>query len=224
MKLKSAFFISLLILPFCFFAQSGQHPDSLFWKKSMHITFDIFRAYQGTLQLNFEKSVFRNSSLCVGLMGTWSQSNGIAKLYLGAQAFDMQTADGKSIDKIEETELTGPGINIKYKSYIGKHPEVMNGLWFGPEVFYRQLSVKGTYYENQNLLIARKTLYLGYAGYAIGLQKTMFDVLCFDTYIGGGFFYSKYSGDDFPTKNKQNYQIDYTGVYLNGSIAIGIIK
>ena len=224
MSYKSALFISLLILPISFFAQSGQTADTVTRNKKMHITFDTFRAFQGTLQLNFEKPVFRNSSLCVGLMGTWSQSNGIAKLYLGAQSFDMTTAEGKTIDKFENTELTGLGINLKYKSYLGKHPEVMNGLWFGPEVFYRQLGVQGTYFDNRNLQIAKKTLYLGYAGYAIGLQKTLFDVLCFDTYIGGGFFYSKYSGDDFPTKNKQNYQIDYTGVYLNGSIAIGIVR
>jgi hypothetical protein len=52
----------------------------------------------------------------------------------------------------------------------------------------------------------------------------LFNVICIDAYAGGGFFYSQYAGDNFPTKDKTNYQLDYTGVYLNGSIAIGFAK
>jgi len=217
--------IGFLFLSLAGFSQTQTVVDTTKTENHYHITFDLFRAFQGSLQLNIEKPTTKKASICVGLIGTWAQSGGMGSLYLKAQSFDMAvSSNGAKIQNINNTQLKGAGINLKYKMYIGKHPIVMHDLWFGPEVFYRQLSIYGQYNDGAETKMAHKTLFLGYGGYAVGWQKMLFNVICVDAYAGGGFFYSQYSGDTFPTKDKSNYQLDYTGVYLNGSIAIGFAK
>ena len=215
---------SFLLLNQFALAQTLSQNDSSQTSNHVHITFDLLRAFQGSLQVNCEKPVTRKASVCFGLIGTWAQSGGMGSLYLKAQDFQMAASNGVILDRVDKTQLKGAGINVKYKIYLGKKPIVMQGLWFGPELFYRQLSVKGQYNDFEGRKIAQKTLFLIYAGYALGWQKMILNVLCLDAYFGGGFFYSKYAGDTFPTKDRRNFQLDYTGVYLNGSIAIGFAK
>jgi hypothetical protein len=49
-------------------------------------------------------------------------------------------------------------------------------------------------------------------------------MLSIDSYVGGGFFLSKYDDQDGLTRFRNVYQIDYTGFYLNMGVLIGIVK
>ena len=219
-----SFFISIFFSICSLFVLAQSANDSTKYGDKYHISFDLFKLAQGSLQVNYERPVTRRSALCVGFIGTWSQSTGLAKIYLKAQDFDMKSSSGQTITNVDKTQVVGAGINLKYKVYLGKNPTAMTGWWWSPELFYRQLKITGEYTENSQIMQASKTLYLSYLGYAVGRQSTLFKVLCVDYYAGGGFFFSQYKGESFHTTDRANYQLDYTGVYLNGSIAIGFVK
>ena len=101
---------------------------------------------------------------------------------------------------------------------------MFNGFYDGMEIFFRQVRLQSTILDQITLQErdVNKTLFLGYAGYVIGYQKIISNVVCIDGYFGGGFFYSQYAGDKKPTHYQSNYQIDFTGFYLNSGISIGI--
>ena len=187
---------------------------------------DLFRAFQGTIQLSREAIFGKRLSFQVGLMGTYASTRGLAKPYLKAQDFVFKDMEKNQTYKLDNVEVLGYGLNLQVRKYMGKQNTTLRGYYMAPELFFRQLSLKSNIVdydskENRNI---SKVLYLGYMGYLIGHQKVIRDVVAIDSYLGGGFFFSKYQDENKLTQYRNNYQIDYTGFYLNAGILIGITK
>ena len=198
---------------------------------------DLFRAFQGTMQLSHEGRIKKNWTYNIGAMGTYASTRGLAKPYLKAQNFNYTDVSDNQTYNLDNVELLGYGINIQLRKYLGKSASPLEGYYAAPELFFRQLNLRSSidykynmsptgqvYKVNQTVKDVSKTLFLGYAGYAIGYQKIIRSVVCIDTYIGGGFFYSKYADANKPTRYRNNYQIDFTGIFFNGGVLIGITR
>ncbi len=188
-----------------------------------NIKLDLFRAVQGTIQLTHEHLISPSYSLSIGLMGTYASTRGLAKPYLSVQEFSYKDVNANKIYTLDEVEALGYGINIQFRKYLAKFPsKQLKGFYLGPELFYRRLNLTSLV-ENEAKEINRK-LNLGYVGYVLGYQKIIRDIICLDTYIGGGFFLSQYSDEQHLTHYRNNYQIDFTGMYFNMGVLVGIVR
>ena len=187
---------------------------------------DLFRAVQGTIQLSREQSIGEKHTLNIGLMGTYASTRGLAKPYLKAQNFEYKDPSSTVIYGLENVQVLGSGVNIQLRKYLGKSPVVGSGFYLTPEVFYRFLNLESEVYNSvkSSSETIRRALNLGYIGYSLGYQKILREMLSIDSYIGGGFFLSKYDDQSKLTKYRNSYQVDYTGFYLNMGILIGIVR
>ncbi|MDQ3191076.1 MAG: hypothetical protein M3Q58_05730 [Bacteroidota bacterium] len=186
---------------------------------------DLFRVAQGTMQLSRETGLKNNWTYNIGLMGTYASTRGLARPYLRAQEFSYTDANN-FVYYLDNVEAIGYGINLQFRKYLGNRAESFSGYYAGPEIFFRQLFLSSLVYDyttREQKEISRN-LYLGYAGYMVGYQKIIRQIISLDLYFGGGFFYSQY--DDSPSHNRfrRSYQIDYTGFYLNTGILIGVVN
>ncbi len=187
---------------------------------------DLFRAVQGTIQLSREQSIGESYTFIFGLMGTYASTRGLAKPYLKAQNFEYKDPSSNVIYSLENVQALGSGVNIQFRKYLGKRPVVGSGFYLTPEVFYRFLNLESEVYNplKSSTETIRRALNLGYVGYSLGYQKIYREMLSIDSYIGGGFFFSKYDDQSKLTIFRNSYQIDYTGLYLNMGILIGIVR
>jgi hypothetical protein len=160
------------------------------------------------------------------LIGTYASTRGLAKPYLKMQNFEYTEKSTNTIFNLSEVQALGGGFNLQLRRYLGKNPTVGSGFYLTPEVFYRFLNLESESLNpktKMNQTINRK-LKLGYLGYSVGYQKIYKEMLSIDSYLGGGFFMSKYEDQDGLTRFRNVYQIDYTGFYLNMGVLIGIVK
>jgi len=187
---------------------------------------DLFRAIQGSIQISREQAINNRYSVNIGLIGTYASTRGLAKPYLKMQNFEYTEKSTNTIFNLSEVQALGGGFNLQLRRYLGKNPTVGSGFYLTPEVFYRFLNLESEALNpktKMNQTINRK-LKLGYLGYSIGYQKIYKEMLSIDSYVGGGFFLSKYDDQDGLTRFRNVYQIDYTGFYLNMGVLIGIVK
>ena len=187
---------------------------------------DLFRAIQGSIQISREQAINNRYSVNIGLIGTYASTRGLAKPYLKMQNFEFTEKSTNTIFNLSEVQALGGGINLQLRRYLGKNPTVGSGFYLTPEVFYRFLNLESEALNpktKMNQTINRK-LKLGYLGYSVGYQKIYKEMLSIDSYVGGGFFMSKYEDQDGLTRFRNVYQIDYTGFYLNMGVLIGIVK
>jgi hypothetical protein len=183
---------------------------------------DLFRAVQGTIQLTHEHRISSNYSLNIGLMGTYASTRGLAKPYLKAQDFSYKDATTNTIYALENVEALGYGVNFQLRKYLSKLPSSsLTGFYLAPELFYRRLNLTSLVATN---LEVKRILNLGYIGYAFGYQKNWRDIVCIDTYLGGGFFLSQYTDEPRLTRFRNNYQVDFTGIYFNMGVLIGVVR
>jgi hypothetical protein len=213
------FFLTVLIvLPTFLIAQENPRFVNYKW--------DLFRAVQGTIQLSREQSIGDKYTFNIGLMGTYASTRGLAKPYLKAQNFEYKDPSSSILYNLENVQALGSGLNIQFRKYLGKKPKAGYGFYLTPEVFYRFLNLESEIYNSVKAKneTVRKTLNLGYIGYSVGYQKIYREMLSIDSYLGGGFFLSKYDDQSELTKFRNSYQLDYTGFYLNMGILIGIVK
>lgn len=188
-----------------------------------NIKLDLFRAAQGTIQLTHEHLISPNYSINIGLMGTYASTRGLAKPYLNAQEFTYKDVSANKTYTLANVEALGYGINIQVRKYLDKFPsKQLKGFYIGSELFYRRLNLTSMV-ENETKEIKRN-LNLGYVGYVLGYQKIVRDIICLDTYIGGGFFLSQYADEQQFTHYRNNYQIDFTGMYFNMGVLVGIVR
>jgi hypothetical protein len=187
---------------------------------------DLMRAAQGTLQISREGRLNNNTNWQIGVMGTYATTRGLAKPYLRAQDFSYLDAATNIRYSLYDVEAKGFGLNLQLKKYLGPRPEVFKGFYSGPEFFVRYLNLVSPYFDRitQEQKEISRNLYLGYAGYMTGYQVFIRDVIALDLYLGGGFFYSQYENAAGPTRFRSNYQVDYTGIYLNAGLLIGIVN
>lgn len=187
---------------------------------------DLFRAIQGSIQISREQAINNRYSFNIGLIGTYASTRGLAKPYLKMQNFEYTEKSTNTIFNLSEVQALGGGFNLQLRRYLGKNPTVGSGFYLTPEVFYRFLNLESESLNpktKMNQTINRK-LKLGYLGYSVGYQKIYKEMLSIDSYLGGGFFMSKYEDQDGLTRFRNVYQIDYTGFYLNMGVLIGIVK
>lgn len=187
---------------------------------------DLFRAIQGSIQISREQAINNRYSVNIGLIGTYASTRGLAKPYLKMQNFEYTEKSTNTIFNLSEVQALGGGFNLQLRRYLGKNPTVGSGFYLTPEVFYRFLNLESEALNpktKMNQTINRK-LKLGYLGYSVGYQKIYKEMLSIDSYVGGGFFMSKYEDQDGLTRFRNVYQIDYTGFYLNMGVLIGIVK
>lgn len=183
---------------------------------------DLFRAVQGTIQLTHEHRISNRFSVNIGIMGTYASTRGLAKPYLKAQDFSFKDATTNKVYALENVEALGYGINFQLRKYLSKFPNnSLVGFYFAPEIFYRRLNLSSLVETNLEI---KRNLNLGYIGYAFGYQKNFRDIVCIDTYIGGGFFLSQYTDEPKLTRFRNNYQVDFTGMYLNMGVLIGVVR
>ena len=187
---------------------------------------DLFRAIQGSIQISREQAINNRYSFNIGLIGTYASTRGLAKPYLKMQNFEYTEKSTNTIFNLSEVQALGGGFNLQIRRYLGKNPTVGSGFYLTPEVFYRFLNLESEALNpktKMNQTINRK-LKLGYLGYSVGYQSIYKEMLSIDSYVGGGFFMSKYEDQDGLTRFRNVYQIDYTGFYLNMGVLIGIVK
>lgn len=187
---------------------------------------DLFRAIQGSIQISREQAINNRYSVNIGLIGTYASTRGLAKPYLKLQNFEYTEKSTNTIFNLSEVQALGGGFNLQLRRYLGKNPTVGSGFYLTPEIFYRFLNLESEALNpktKMNQTINRK-LKLGYLGYSVGYQKIYKEMLSIDSYVGGGFFMSKYEDQDGLTRFRNVYQIDYTGFYLNMGVLIGIVK
>lgn len=224
MRFYIIFFIFISIMPG---KAQAQEIDTLNGSEAIKSIYklDLFRTVQGTIQLSREASLKNEWTYQIGLMGTYASTRGLARPYLRAQEFSYTDANN-ILYYLNNVEATGYGANIQFRKYLGKMPEKYKGYYASPELFFRQLFLSSLVYDfnlNKEIEIKRN-LYLGYAGYMIGYQKIIREVIALDIYLGGGFFYSQYADESSHTRFRKSYQVDYTGFYLNSGILIGIVN
>ena len=142
------------------------------------------------------------------------------------QNFEYTEKSTNTIYTLSDVQVIGGGINLQLRRYLGKKPTVGSGFYLTPEVFYRFLNLESEVLIPKTTInkTVNRTLKLGYLGYSIGYQKIYREMLSIDSYVGGGFFMSKYEDQDGFTRFRNVYQIDYTGFYLNMGVLIGIVK
>lgn len=195
-------------------------------KTFVNYKWDLFRAVQGSIQISREQSINNRNTYSIGLMGTYASTRGLAKPYLKMQNFEYTEKSTNTIFNLSDVQAIGGGLNLQFRRYLGKNPMVGSGFYLTPEIFYRFLNLESEAFNPktlENQIINRK-LKLGYLGYSIGYQKIYKEMLSIDSYVGGGFFLSKYDDQDGLTRFRNVYQIDYTGFYLNMGVLIGIVK
>jgi len=187
---------------------------------------DLFRAAQGSIQISREQALNNRYSFSFGLIGTYASTRGLAKPYLKMQNFEYTEKSTNTIYTLSDVQAIGGGINLQLRRYLGKKPTVGSGFYLTPEVFYRFLNLESEVLIPKTTInqIVNRNLKLGYLGYSIGYQKIYREMLSIDSYVGGGFFMSKYADQDGFTRFRNVYQIDYTGFYLNMGVLIGIVK
>jgi hypothetical protein len=203
--------------------QAGNGRDSVPAFRNIY-KLDISRALQGTLQLSRE-SALRNSWTFQGaVMGTYAASTGLAKIYLQSQSFSYKDISTLKTYSLSDITLLGYGLNFQLKKYLGKAPKPPFGFYLGPEFFLRQLFLQSTIENSisKQPQDISKNLMLGYLGYIVGYQRLVQNIVCIDTYVGGGFFYSRYVNENTTTHYLANYQLDYTGFYFNAGLLIGL--
>jgi hypothetical protein len=213
----------LFLITFFSFAYQAQELNDSLNKNRVVYTFDLFRAFQGSMQVNREVYITPNRTFVIGLIGTYASTKGIAKPYLNAQSFEYTNYDLNKTYNLEDVQALGLGINLKSKKYLNSNFE---GFYVTPELFYRHLSLQSLVFDASLVkeIEVKRELDLAYFGYALGYQKIWKKVVAIDSYLGGGFFYSKYSDEKNVVKYRNPYQIDYTGFYFNAGILIGIAK
>jgi hypothetical protein len=214
-------FIGFLL--FILFFNYSFSQDSL--KRTIY-KWDLFRAVQGTFQVSTEKTITNKSSLVVGLMGTYASTRGLAKPYLKAQDFTYKDAVSNVSYNLDNIQALGFGIDVQLRKYLEKKQLGLRGFYIAPEVFYRKLFLESEIYNKVSLnneTIKRK-LNLGYLGYSIGYQKIYKEMLAIDGYVGGGLFLSKYEDENNFTRYRHAYQLDYSGIYFNMGILVGILN
>ena len=183
---------------------------------------DLFRSVQGTIQLTHEHRISSRYSINIGVMGTYASTRGLAKPYLKAQDFSYKDATTNKVYALENVEALGYGVNFQFRKYLAHSPsKALAGFYLAPELFYRRLHLTSLVETNLEI---KRILNLGYVGYALGYQKNWKDIVCIDTYIGGGFFLSQYTDEAHLTRFRNNYQVDFTGMYFNMGVLVGIIR
>jgi hypothetical protein len=187
---------------------------------------DIFRAGQGTIQIAREGRLNDRNTWQLALMGTYASTRGLAKPYLRAQEFSYYDTETQSTYNLYDVEARGAGINFQLKRYLGNEPELFKGFYSGPEIFVRFLNLHSPVFvpgsgEQKEIV---RDLYLGFAGYMFGYQHIIREVISLDIYLGGGLFYSQYGDQSSPTRYRNNFQVDYTGIFFNTGIYIGVVK
>lgn len=187
---------------------------------------DLFRAIQGSIQISREQAINNRYSVNIGLIGTYASTRGLAKPYLKIQNFQYTEISSNTIFNLSDIQAIGGGVNFQIRRYLGKNPNVGSGFYLTPEIFYRVLNLESEAFNSKKLInqTINRTLNLGYIGYSLGYQKIYKEMLSVDSYLGGGFFFSKYNDENEFTRFRYVYQIDYTGFYLNMGVLIGIVK
>jgi hypothetical protein len=185
---------------------------------------DLFRAIQGTFQISREQKLVNNKSLNIGLMGTYASTRGLAKPYLKAQEFSYKDATTNTTYNLDDIQVIGFGIDIQLRKYLAKNKNIFSGFYIAPEIFYRKLFLESSVFVNNTQSTINRKLDLGYIGYSVGYQKIYKDMLTIDGYLGGGLFLSKYNDESTFTKFRTNYQLDYSGIYFNMGVLVGILR
>jgi hypothetical protein len=185
---------------------------------------DLFRAIQGTFQISREQKLVNNKSLNIGLMGTYASTRGLAKPYLKAQEFSYKDATTNTTYNLDDIQVLGFGIDIQLRKYLAKNKNIFSGFYIAPEIFYRKLFLESSVFVNNTQSTINRKLDLGYIGYSVGYQKIYKDMLTIDGYLGGGLFLSKYNDESTFTKFRTNYQLDYSGIYFNMGVLVGILR
>ena len=212
--------ISFGISVFCCFSFVFAQDSIVLGDKNYKL--DLFRAVQGTIQLTREQRISSRYSINIGVMGTYASTRGLAKPYLKAQDFVYVDATTNKIYSLENVEALGYGVNFQLRKYLSKYPtKELKGFYLAPELFYRRLYLSSLIETN---IEVKRNLNLGYIGYALGYQKIWKDIVCLDTYVGGGFFLSQYTNESHLTRYRNNYQVDFTGMYFNMGVLIGYVR
>jgi hypothetical protein len=212
--------ISLFISVFCCFSCVLAQDSIVLGDENYKL--DLFRAVQGTIQLTREQRISSRYSLNIGVMGTYASTRGLAKPYLKAQDFVYVDATTNKIYSLENVEALGYGVNFQLRKYLSKYStKALSGFYLAPELFYRRLYLSSLIETN---IEVKRNLNLGYIGYALGYQKIWKDIVCIDTYVGGGFFLSQYTDEAHLTRFRNNYQVDFTGMYFNMGVLVGIVR
>lgn len=217
--MRLLFFYSITFILCCstVFGQDTINQGSKIYK------LDLIRAAQGTIQFTYEHRIATNYSMNIGLLGTYASTRGLAKPYLSAQEFTYTDGLSNKVYILDNVDVLGYGFNFQLRKYLNKkNNNQLRGFYIAPEIFYRRLQLTSLVENNSKEV--KRVLNLGYVGYVLGYQKIVRDIVSLDSYIGGGFFISQYTDEKHVTRYRNNYQIDYTGMFVNMGVLVGIVR
>lgn len=196
-------------------------------------SFNPFRLFEGTFQVNYEKAISDNLALEGTIMGTFITENGLGGMYLSNQDADFYDEPNNQNYYYDNQMLGGYGVIFGTKHYlqnkINKAIKAPRGMYVSPQLMYRKLWLKTQYYDYNNGQTTNQTLRTDQLDVfklsaIIGYKGCISNVLFFDVFFGGAFRFSKYSFDDSLTKYNHWTEIDYTGISPSLGVNIGFLK
>ena len=201
------------------------------------IMLDPVRLLEGTFFLSYERVLNPRFSLNVGVMATYSTTQGLSNYYFSNQSFAYLDASTNRYQSYVGEVMSGGGMNIQFRNYLlANRPDRQKaplGLYAAPQGMYRKMTITGNYQimeqneEGVYELVDKKIiqhLNIFAGGVILGMKIPLFKVLTIDLFAGGNIKLSKYKNEDGFTKYKDMFNIDFSGVSPVAGIAIGILK
>jgi hypothetical protein len=132
-------------------------------------------------------------------------------------------------DVIEGKGITG---TIAYRKYVRplsmpskKNPDAVQGIYYSLLLRGEYFKGEEEYYGFSQFERTKETIYNLSPGFTIGLQRTIFEVLFLDVYIGGAIKFAAIDYEGTPPYEQVDYDIfhpGYEGIYPVLGVKIGV--
>lgn len=195
--------------------------------------FSPLRMATGTFQLEYERQVADRFTLSFMGMGTYLSRNGLGGWYLnslGRSNFDqtIKSNGQKTTIPYKAEVMAGAGLIVQGRQYFYAHDDEPKGLYFGPTVMYRRLSLTTkTQNSVQNIEIKEKqqrSLGIFKGGIIAGAQLPIISKkLVFDAYGGAVFRMSSYGDETGPSDYNAWTALDHSGVTFTIGLSVGAV-
>jgi hypothetical protein len=140
-----------------------------------------------------------------------------------------QISAGYRSGQIDFSDGRGATVTLAYRNYarpmntpLKNHPEVSQGIYYS--VYVKGDSFKGTETYFGQPSTETKILSIS-PGFTLGLQRTLFEVLFLDIYVGGGIKFPSITYSQANHPDQSNYDImspGYSGIYPAIGVKVGI--
>ncbi len=140
-----------------------------------------------------------------------------------------QISAGYRSGQVDFSDGRGATVTLAYRNYarplnapVKNHPEVTQGIYYS--IYVKGDSFKGT--ETYFGQPSSETKILSFSpGFTLGVQRTLFEVLFLDIYVGGGIKFPSITYSQANHPDQSHYDImspGYSGIYPAIGIKVGI--